>query len=219
MSELSVADQQLVDVASALARDLRVLIVDEPTASLTPTEVAALFVVLRRLRDTGVAIVFIGHRLEEILQISDRITVLRDGSVVRTVETAATDEAELVRLMVGRDISAAASRQRDRAADVVLEVRGCPAPASSTTSRSRSAPGRSSGSVGWSAPGAPSCWRPSSGDDAEAAVTSWSVAPASAPRRTPSATAWPSSPRTVPATASCSPPAWETTSRHRASVD
>jgi ABC-type sugar transport system ATPase subunit len=128
MSELSVADQQLVDVASALARDLRVLIVDEPTASLTPTEVAALFTVLWRLRDAGVAIVFIGHRLEEILQISDRITVLRDGAVVRTVETSATDEAELVRLMVGRDIAVATSRQRDEAADVVLEVRGLSSP-------------------------------------------------------------------------------------------
>jgi ABC-type sugar transport system ATPase subunit len=128
MADLSVADQQLVDVASALRRDLRVLVVDEPTASLTPSEVESLFVVLRRLRDQGVAIIFIGHRLEEILEISDRVTVLRDGKLIRTVATADTDEEELVRFMVGRDIPPAEQRVVNDESSVALTVDGLGSP-------------------------------------------------------------------------------------------
>ncbi|MBK5237915.1 MAG: sugar ABC transporter ATP-binding protein [Actinomycetales bacterium] len=124
MSELSVADQQLVDVASALRRDLKVLIVDEPTASLTPSEVRSLFAVLRRLKNDGVAIIFIGHRLEEILDISDRVTVLRDGNFIQTLQTAETSEDELVRLMVGRDIEPSAPRHPLDNAPTALLVKG-----------------------------------------------------------------------------------------------
>ena len=122
--DLSVAEQQMVDMAAALRRDLRVLIVDEPTASLTPSEVQNLFAVLRRLRDRGVAIVFIGHRLEEILEISDRITVLRDGCVVASRITSETDEDELIRLMVGRDIEVTHRRQSKTDEPVALRVEG-----------------------------------------------------------------------------------------------
>jgi rhamnose transport system ATP-binding protein len=122
LSGLSVADQQMVDVASALRRPLKVLIVDEPTASLTPREVERLFAVLRRLRDSGAAIIFIGHRLEEILEIADRITVLRDGKVVSDLPTAGADEDRLIRLMVGRNIEPVAPRVAQAKAHTALTV-------------------------------------------------------------------------------------------------
>jgi len=101
---LSVADQQLVEVAKALSLKARVLIMDEPTAALTPDEVERLFAIVRRLRERGAAIVFIGHRLEEIFAISDHITVLRDGSYVGTYETGDLDAERLIALMVGRPL-------------------------------------------------------------------------------------------------------------------
>ena len=119
---LSVADQQMVDIAAALRRDLKVLIVDEPTASLTPSEVTNLFRVMRALKDQGVAIIFIGHRLEEILEISDRITVLRDGKLVTTLKRSAASEDELIRLMIGRDIEAADRRDSTKVGEVLLSV-------------------------------------------------------------------------------------------------
>lgn len=121
---LSVADQQMVDIAAAIRRDLKVLIVDEPTASLTPSEVTNLFRVMRELRDQGVAIIFIGHRLEEILEISDRITILRDGRLVRTLDRVDTNEDELIRLMIGRDIESSGSRRGQDLGDVLLSVDG-----------------------------------------------------------------------------------------------
>jgi rhamnose transport system ATP-binding protein len=128
VNSLSVADQQLVDIASALRRELRVLIVDEPTASLTPSEVHVLFGVLRALRDDGVTIIFIGHRLEEIMSIGDRITVLRDGRVVTTLAVADTDEDELIRLMVGRDIESDTFPTDHTNGDVVLSVSALSSP-------------------------------------------------------------------------------------------
>ena len=101
---LSVADQQLVEVAKALSLNARVLIMDEPTAAVTPSEVERLFGIVRRLRDRGVAIVFIGHRLEEVFAISDEITVLRDGGYVGTYAAAALDPERLIALMVGRPL-------------------------------------------------------------------------------------------------------------------
>ena len=93
---LSVADQQMVDMVSALRKKLKLLIVDEPTASLTPAEVARLFATIRKLNASGVAIIFIGHRLEEVLEISNRITVLKDGEVVAVKKTSETTEDELI---------------------------------------------------------------------------------------------------------------------------
>jgi ABC-type sugar transport system ATPase subunit len=114
----------MVDIAAAIRRDLKVLIVDEPTASLTPSEVTNLFRVMRELRDRGVAIIFIGHRLEEILEISDRITVLRDGRLVRTLNRVDTNEDELIRLMIGRDIESVSDRRATNVGDVLLSVSG-----------------------------------------------------------------------------------------------
>ena len=101
---LSIAHQQMVEIAKALSLDARVLIMDEPTAVLTSEEVETLFEIVRELRDTGVGIIFITHHLEEIGALGDRVTVLRDGRSVAQVP-ASTDEDELIRLMVGRDIA------------------------------------------------------------------------------------------------------------------
>ncbi len=101
---LSVADQQMVEVAAALVHNARVLILDETTASLTPKEVEELFVIVRRLRDQGCALAFVSHKLEEAFAICDRITVLRDGQKVGQVATKESSPAEVIRMMVGREI-------------------------------------------------------------------------------------------------------------------
>jgi ABC-type uncharacterized transport system ATPase subunit len=102
--QLAVGEQQRVEIIKALYREADILILDEPTAVLTPQEVDELFVVLRQLVAQGKAIVFISHKLHEVLAISDRVTVLRDGRVVETLPTAETDRPELARLMVGREV-------------------------------------------------------------------------------------------------------------------
>ncbi|WP_370552369.1 MULTISPECIES: sugar ABC transporter ATP-binding protein [unclassified Conexibacter] len=124
VADLSLAEAQLVEMAGALSRRARVLIVDEPTAALTPGEVGDLFRVLRGLRDRGVAILFIGHRLEEIFALADRITVLRDGRFVDSRAAADHDEASLIRAMVGRDVAALHVRTRVEPGEPLLQVRG-----------------------------------------------------------------------------------------------
>jgi ABC-type sugar transport system ATPase subunit len=103
---LSIADQQMVEMAAALSQNAKVLLLDETTAALTPSEAQRLFGILRQLRGQGVAMAFIGHRLEEIFDIADRITVLRDGEIVGHRLTRETSVAEVLRLMVGRPIEA-----------------------------------------------------------------------------------------------------------------
>ncbi len=102
---LSIAMQQMVEMAGALSQNARILLMDEPTASLTPSEVDELFAIVRRLRDQGTAIVFISHRFEEIFALCDRITVLRDGELVAERAVADTTVDEIIRLMVGRMLS------------------------------------------------------------------------------------------------------------------
>ncbi len=101
---LSVAEQQFVEIAKALSLDARILVLDEPTATLTPSEVEHLFKVMRELRKQGVAIIFISHHLEEIFEICDRITVLRDGEFIGSCDVADVDNDRLVEMMVGRRI-------------------------------------------------------------------------------------------------------------------
>src|SRR5690606_2832124 len=101
---LSVAEQQFVEIAKALSLDARILVLDEPTATLTPSEVEHLFKVMRELRKQGVAIIFISHHLEEIFEICDRITVLRDGEFVGSCTVSEVDNDRLVEMMVGRRI-------------------------------------------------------------------------------------------------------------------
>ncbi|WP_116134555.1 sugar ABC transporter ATP-binding protein [Tropicimonas sp. IMCC34043] len=124
VADLSVAEQQFVEIAKALSLEARILVLDEPTATLTPSEVEHLFKVLRELRRKGVAIVFISHHLEEIFEICDRITVLRDGEYVATCDVADVDNDRLVEMMVGRRIEHNFPPRRDLLpkADPVLEV-------------------------------------------------------------------------------------------------
>jgi ABC-type sugar transport system ATPase subunit len=106
VSRLSAAQQQIVQIARVLAFGARIIIFDEPTASLTLTETASLFRNIRDIRQKGVSIFYISHRLEEILQIADRISVLRDGAKVAELDPTTTDQHEMIRAMVGRDIVA-----------------------------------------------------------------------------------------------------------------
>jgi simple sugar transport system ATP-binding protein len=102
--QLSVGEQQRVEILKALYRGAALLILDEPTAVLTPQEVDEFFVILRRMAQEGHSLIFISHKLHEVLAISDRVTVLRSGQVVKTLPTRETDRQELARLMVGRDV-------------------------------------------------------------------------------------------------------------------
>ena len=100
--QLSVAQQQFVEIAKALSLNARILILDEPTATLTPSEATHLFGIMRDLKAQGVAMIFISHHLEEIFEVCDRITVLRDGFYIGTTDVAATNIDALVEWMVGR---------------------------------------------------------------------------------------------------------------------
>jgi ABC-type sugar transport system ATPase subunit/ribose/xylose/arabinose/galactoside ABC-type transport system permease subunit len=121
---LSIADQQMVELAAALSRDAKALLMDEPTAALTPGEVERLFSIVRSLRDKGVAIVFISHRLPEVFDVSDRITVLRDGKCIGTKNVRETTKDEIVRMMVGRELSALYERAESKIGAPLLEVQG-----------------------------------------------------------------------------------------------
>lgn len=129
MAGLSIADQQMVEIARALAEDSRIIIMDEPTAPLTPREVDALFVIARRLREDGRTIVFISHRLEEVRALCDRVTVFRDGDLVETADTAAVADDDIIRMMIGRPLKELFRREADhRAGEIALEVEGLTLP-------------------------------------------------------------------------------------------
>jgi rhamnose transport system ATP-binding protein len=102
---LSIADQQIIEIAKAISLDARVLIMDEPTAALSGVEVDRLFAVARSLRDEGRALMFISHRFDEVFDLCDTITVMRDGSYISTSAIADTSVAQIVRLMVGREVT------------------------------------------------------------------------------------------------------------------
>ncbi|MFB4295463.1 sugar ABC transporter ATP-binding protein [Actinomadura sp. NTSP31] len=119
---LSIADQQVVEIAKAISRDARVLIMDEPTAALTGQEVARLFNVTRTLREQGCAILFISHRLEEIFEICQRVTTLRDGTYIGTDKVEDLTADDLVRRMVGRDLEALYPKQDVAPGEVALKV-------------------------------------------------------------------------------------------------
>nr|BFF26445.1 sugar ABC transporter ATP-binding protein [Glycomyces mayteni] len=126
VGDLLVAQQQVVEIAKALSFDARVLIMDEPTAALTESETANLFRLIRDLRDQGTGVIYISHRLGELKEIADRITVLRDGEYVATLDAAGADLRHVVALMVGRELAANGGPPRtgDPSRPVVLEVRG-----------------------------------------------------------------------------------------------
>jgi ABC-type sugar transport system ATPase subunit len=129
VSELGMAERQLVELAKALSPGVRVLLLDEPTSALSEREAIRLFSIIRDLKAQGVAIIYVSHHLKEIVEISDRVTVMRDGTVADTVETAGVDEQHLARLMVGRATSLmSGAAERDIAPSngrrVALRTRG-----------------------------------------------------------------------------------------------
>ena len=120
---LSMPEQQIVEIAKAIGAEARIVIMDEPTASLTDREVDSLFRVIARLREGGAGVVYISHRLEEISAIADRVTVLRDGEVIGTRAVPETGRAELIRMMVGRELSAVFPQREAAPGEVALELR------------------------------------------------------------------------------------------------
>jgi len=124
VNRLTMPEQQLVEIARALGADARILIMDEPTASLGDREVENLFRVIRELKGQGVGIIYISHRLEELPQVADRVTALRDGTLVGTRRMAEVNRADLIRMMVGRELSAVFPKVDAELGDVVLEVHG-----------------------------------------------------------------------------------------------
>src|SRR5947207_2947304 len=121
---LSVGQQQRVELLKALYRQAQILILDEPTAVLTPQEVEEFFVILRRMREQGKTIVIITHKLSEVLAISDDVTVMRDGRVVGELKTSETNAAALARLMVGREVLLRVAKPDAKPGAAVLATRG-----------------------------------------------------------------------------------------------
>lgn len=123
VSELTIGRQQMIEIAKALSIDARILIMDEPTSSLSTNETLRLFEVVKQLRDQGVSIIYISHRLGEVVELADRVTVLRDGENAGDLDRADINHDKMVKLMVGRDIAEFYVRTIHEAKDIALEVR------------------------------------------------------------------------------------------------
>ncbi len=124
MSKMSVADRQMVEIAKAVSYNARVIVLDEPTSSLTESEVEHLFRIIDMLKAKGCGIIYISHKMEEILRISDDITVMRDGKHVITDRASEFDMDRIIKLMVGRELTQRFPEKKNRPAEVILEVEG-----------------------------------------------------------------------------------------------
>jgi len=124
VSALSVAQQQMVEIAKALSVDADILVMDEPTAALTERETVLLYQVIRRLQAEGISIIYISHRMEELFTITNRVTVMRDGEYIGTRVTAETTKNELIAMMVGRELTDLYKRNTAEPGEIVLEVKG-----------------------------------------------------------------------------------------------
>ena len=120
---LSPAYQQIVEIAKSISKNVKILIMDEPTAPLTETEVDLLFDIVEQLKKEGVTIIYISHRIEEIFRITDRISIMRDGKYIATLNTADTNRKELIELMVGHKISETFPERNNRSGEKILEVK------------------------------------------------------------------------------------------------
>ena len=123
VGKLTIADQQMVEIIKALSFNSRILVMDEPTSSLSEKDVGFLFDTIRKLKKSGVGIIYISHRMSELLQITDRITVIRDGEYIGTRETASATTDELIAMMVGRQLTNYYTRDYGKPTETVLEVR------------------------------------------------------------------------------------------------
>ncbi len=128
VGDLALGERQLVEIARALTTDPPVLILDEPTSALDGAETARLMAILADLRDAGTGVIFISHRLPEVLAVADRITVMKDGEVVGTVAAAGADEERLVSMMVGRPVSVAYPARASQLGPVLLQIAGLASP-------------------------------------------------------------------------------------------
>ena len=120
---LGIGQQQLVEIGKALSQEARILVLDEPTAALTDAEVETLFGILQRLRERGVAMIYISHKLDEVFRLSNRITVLRDGRSIGTEATSELDEASVIAKMVGREVGQIFPEAKHGRGDVIFEAR------------------------------------------------------------------------------------------------
>ena len=121
--DLTPGHMQIVEIAKAVSKNARILILDEPTAPLSVAEVEILFRIVRKLKDDGVAIIFISHRLDEVFELTDRISILRDGEYITTLNTRETNRAELIKYMVGREMSATFPPRHAEIGEVALELK------------------------------------------------------------------------------------------------
>jgi len=124
VADLTVAEKQMVEIVRALSLESKIVLMDEPSGPLSEHEVNFLFRIIQTLKEKGVAIVYVSHRLEEVFQIADRVSILRDGSLIATHPVAETDMNEVIRLMVGREIKDHYPKQSQNKGDLVLEVKG-----------------------------------------------------------------------------------------------
>lgn len=134
IKDLTVAYMQLVEIAKALAKEVKLLIMDEPTSPLTDNEVAILFKLIQKLKDEGVSIIYISHRMDEIFEVSDRVTVMRDGEVIKTIETSDTDKNQLIYDMVGRELKETYPKRDTEFGENVLEIKDISGPVNGKTS-------------------------------------------------------------------------------------
>jgi ABC-type sugar transport system ATPase subunit len=123
LGDLSVSEKQIVEIAKAISKEAKILVMDEPTAALSEEETQSLFKIIKTLKSKGVSIIYISHRLKEIFEITDRVTVLRDGKKVGSLKTVDSDENKLVEMMVGRDIKDMYPKREVKIGDVVMEVK------------------------------------------------------------------------------------------------
>ncbi len=123
VGSLGIGQQQLVEIAKALSKDAKILVLDEPTAALTESEVESLFTILRDLKSRGVGMIYISHKLDEVFEMSDRITVLRDGKTIGTHQAAELNKAKVIELMVGREVGDIYPRSEHEFGTTALEVR------------------------------------------------------------------------------------------------
>jgi len=123
VERLSPANQQMVEIARAISNNAKIMIMDEPTAPLAAAEVELLFSIIEKLKAKGVTVIYISHRMDEVFQITERVTVLRDGQFVATINTAETNRQQLVNLMVGRELNENFPTRKTPVGDVILEAK------------------------------------------------------------------------------------------------